>query len=79
MEILQAVVLILVGVAGFGVVKSREPLTQAIVFSFYGLILAIMFVLFQAPAVAFSQIAVGSVALPLLLLIALTRVRRKSK
>jgi uncharacterized MnhB-related membrane protein len=79
MEILQAMVLIFIAIAGFAVVRTREPGSQIIVFSFYGLLLAVMFVLFQAPDVAFSQITVGAVVVPFMLLLALARVRRKAK
>lgn len=76
MVVLQSIVLLLVGVAGTGVVLTREPLRQVVVLSFYGLLLALMFLLFQAPDVAFSQIVVGAVAMPLLVLLAVTKVRR---
>lgn len=76
MVVLQFMVLVLVGVAGTGVVLTREPLRQVVVLSFYGLLMALMFLLFQAPDVAFSQIAVGAVAMPLLVLLAVTKVRR---
>ncbi|HET7213265.1 MAG TPA: DUF4040 domain-containing protein [Terriglobia bacterium] len=75
MVVLQSIVLLLVGVAGTGVVLTREPLRQVVVLSFYGLLLALMFLLFQAPDVAFSQIVVGAVAMPLLVLLAVTKVR----
>ena len=76
MAILQIMILVLVGAAGTGVVLTRKPLAQVIVMSFYGFLLALMFFSFQAPDVAFSQIAVGTVAMPLLVLLALTKVRR---
>jgi len=44
--------------------------------SFYGLVLALLFFLHQAPDVALSQIVVGAVALPLMILLALAKVRR---
>jgi energy-converting hydrogenase B subunit D len=43
--------------------------------TFYGLILGIMFFVYQAPDVALSQITVGAVALPLMILLALAKVR----
>ena len=57
------------------VVLTRDPLNQAIVASFYGLVLGIMFFVYQAPDVALSQITVGAVALPLMILLALAKVR----
>ncbi|MFL5734862.1 MAG: hydrogenase subunit MbhD domain-containing protein [Chloroflexia bacterium] len=79
MEILQAMMLVFIAAAGLAVVRTHEPSSQVVVFSFYGLLLAIMFVLFQAPAVAFSQIVVGAVVLPFMLLLALARVRRRAR
>jgi energy-converting hydrogenase B subunit D len=43
--------------------------------SIYGLALGILFFVFSAPDVALSQTAVGAVALPLMILLALARVR----
>ncbi len=76
MVILQALILLLVGVAGTSVVLIRKPLCQLIMMSFYGLLLGLMFFAFMAPDVAFSQIVVGTVAMPLLVLLAITKVRR---
>ncbi|HEX7362162.1 MAG TPA: DUF4040 domain-containing protein [Bryobacteraceae bacterium] len=62
-----------------GVVLTRDPTSQAIVVSFYGFLLAIMFFIFQAPDVALSQIVVGAVALPLMILLALARVKKQQR
>jgi energy-converting hydrogenase B subunit D len=43
--------------------------------SLYGLVLGVLFFAFQAPDVALSQTAVGAVALPLMLLLALAKVK----
>lgn len=76
-HILQNIVLLFVAVAGTGVVITRDPTSQAIVVSFYGLILAVLFFVFQAPDVALSQIVVGALALPLMILLALARVKKQ--
>ncbi len=76
MSILQPLILILVACFGTGVVLTRDPLPQAIVVSFYGILLGLMFFIFQAPDVALSQIVVGAVALPLMMLLALAKIRR---
>jgi energy-converting hydrogenase B subunit D len=57
------------------VVLARDPLRQAMIASIYGLTLGILFFVFSAPDVALSQTAVGAVALPLMILLALARVR----
>jgi energy-converting hydrogenase B subunit D len=73
--VLEVAVFLLVAAGGTAVVLTRDPLDQAIVASFYGLLLGIMFLVFQAPDVALSQIAVGAVALPLMIVLALAKVR----
>ncbi len=77
MIVLQALILVLVGLGGLGVVLTRDPLNQTIVVSFYGLLLALMFFLFQAPDVALAQITIGAVALPLMILLALAKIRKR--
>ena len=75
MIVLQVVVLLLVALAATAVVTTRDPLRQAMVASIYGLILGIMFFIFQAPDVGLSQTVVGAVALPLMILLALAKVK----
>ena len=62
-------------VAATSVVLARDPLRQAMVASIYGLVLGILFFVFQAPDVALSQTVVGAVALPMMILLALAKVR----
>lgn len=76
MAILQVGILSLVVIAGTIVVLTRNVASQPIVLSFFGLILALMFMVFQAPDVALSQIVVGAVGLPLMVLLALAKLRR---
>ena len=75
MIVLEVAVFALVAAAGTAVVLTRNPVNQAIVASFYGLVLGVMFLVYQAPDVALSQITVGAVALPLMILLALAKVR----
>ena len=75
MTALQAVALVMVAAGGTAVVLTREPVRQAMVASIFGLLLTILFFLFQAPDVALSQLTVGSVALPLMILLALAKIR----
>jgi len=77
--ILQAGILIFVAAGGTAAVFNREPLSQAMVVSFYGLLLGIMFFVFQAPDVGLSQIVVGAVALPLMILLVLARVKKQGR
>jgi energy-converting hydrogenase B subunit D len=72
---LQATILLLVGAGGTAVVATRDPLRQAMVASFFGILLAILFFVLQAPDVALSEIVVGAVALPLMILLSLAKIR----
>jgi energy-converting hydrogenase B subunit D len=78
-NVLQATALVLVALGGTAVVLTREPLKQAMVAGVFGILLALLFFLFQAPDVALSQIGVGSVALPLMILLALARIRAEER
>jgi energy-converting hydrogenase B subunit D len=77
MDLLQIAVLIFVAAGGTAVVFTRDATAQAIVVSFYGLLLGLMFFIFQAPDVALSQIVVGAVALPLMIMLAIARVKKQ--
>jgi energy-converting hydrogenase B subunit D len=79
MNALQVVALLLVGVAGTCVVAARDPLRQAVLASFFGIVLALLFFVLQAPDVALSEIVVGAVALPLMILLTLAKVRGGEK
>lgn len=57
------------------VVLTRDPARQAIVLSGFGIALGVLFVVFQAPDVAMSQIGVGTVIVPLLVVLALRAAR----
>jgi uncharacterized MnhB-related membrane protein len=72
---LQLVVLVLVALGGLAVVLEREPLRQIIVISLYGLLMVVLFLVFQAPDVALSMLVVGTIAYPIVVLVAISRVR----
>jgi uncharacterized MnhB-related membrane protein len=76
---LQVVAIALVGLGALAVVSARDPLRQSIVLGLYGLSLGVLFVVFQAPDVALSELAVSSVALPFILLTALAKMRRRRR
>ncbi len=76
---LQLAVLLLVAVAGTAVVLSRDPLRQAVVNGAYGLVLTLLFVVFQAPDVALSMVVVGSIAYPLVLVVTIKKVRARER
>lgn len=72
-------ILLLIAVAGFAVVRTRDTTQQIIALGFYGLVTALMFFFFQAPDVALSQITVGAIALPLMVMLAVTRMQVHSE
>jgi energy-converting hydrogenase B subunit D len=74
---LQVVGLALVAVVGTVTVLVRDPLRQLVVLGLYGLALGALFMIFQAPDVALSMIVVGSIGYPLVVLVAIARVRDK--
>jgi uncharacterized MnhB-related membrane protein len=76
MTVAQLVALAAVAVGGTLTVLVRDPIRQAMVASVFGLALAVLFFLFQAPDVALSQIVVASVVVPLMVLLALAKLRR---
>ena len=74
---LQAVALLLVALAGTAVVLTREVRRQAVLLSAYGFTLVVLFTVFQAPDVALSELVVGAVAFPLVLVVAIARGRHR--
>lgn len=79
MTAVQAVLLVLVAAAGGLVALTRDPLRQAMLTGIFGIALALLFLAFQAPDVALSQIAVGGVAMPVMILLALAEVRAQDR
>jgi uncharacterized MnhB-related membrane protein len=77
MNWIQGLILAMVAAGGLAVVLTRNPLHQAVVVSFYGILLGLMFFFFQAPDVALSQITIGALAMPLMILLALAKIRRR--
>lgn len=75
MKLLIGLILAQVAFMGAGVVFTREPMKQVLALSYYGILLALMFFLLQAPDVALSQIVIGAVALPLMVVLALSKTK----
>ena len=73
---LLAISLLVAGAVGTLAAVQRDPGRQAAIQGIYGLLLAIAFVLLRAPDVALSQLAVGALAVPLLALTTLARLRK---
>jgi energy-converting hydrogenase B subunit D len=79
MRFVQVVVLLLVAAGATVVVLTREPIRQAILVGMFGLALTGLFVVFHAPDVALSMVAVGAVALPLMILLAVGKTRERDE
>ncbi|HET9078794.1 MAG TPA: DUF4040 domain-containing protein [Acidimicrobiales bacterium] len=79
MTAVQIVAFTAVMVLGVLVVLCREPLRQSLVNGVFGLSLVILFMVLQAPDVALSEIVVGTVAFPLVLLATIARTREKQR
>ena len=79
MDALQITILILVAAGATAVVLIRRPVQQVLVLSVYGVLLAVLFLVFQAPDVTLSELTVGAVALPIILLLGLAKVRKREE
>lgn len=75
MSVMIGLLLLLTAVAGAGVALSRKPRRQVMAMAANGLVLSLLFMALQAPDVAFSELTVGTVALPLLFLATLASLR----
>jgi energy-converting hydrogenase B subunit D len=76
---LQVTVLAGVAAGATVVVRTRTRVRQVLALSVYGMLLAILFLVFQAPDVTLSELTVGAVALPVILLLAIAKVRKREQ
>jgi energy-converting hydrogenase B subunit D len=72
---LQAAIIGLVAVGALGVVLTRDLIRLAMMSSLYALTLVVLFLVFQAPDVALSELVVGAVGFPLVIVVAIVRER----
>lgn len=79
MEALQITLLVLVAAGATAVVLIRAGVRQVLMLSIYGVLLAVLFLAFQAPDVTLSELVVGAVALPIILLLTLSTVRKREQ
>lgn len=75
-ELVLIAVLTLVAAAGTVVVMTNAPERQAVTFAFFGITLTLLFLALQAPDVALSQLAVGTAFIPLMVMLAIRKIRR---
>ena len=78
-DALILVALLLVAAAATAAVAQRDPSRQALVLSVLGVLLAVLFTVLQAPDVGLSQLAVGAVLTPLLVMLSVRKVRRRGR
>ncbi len=79
MTVLQVAALAAVAVGGTAVVLAPDPLRQVLVLGIYGLSLTTLFFVFQDPDVALSEIVVSTIGLPVMVLLALRKVRQQKR
>jgi len=72
---LQVVTLVLVLLGAVSVVAARDVVRLTLANALYGLLLVVLFLVFQSPDVALSALAVSVVALPLVLVVAIAKGR----
>jgi energy-converting hydrogenase B subunit D len=77
--VLQVAVLVAVAVGGGAVVLAPNPLRQVLVLGIYGLSLTLLFFVFQDPDVALSEIVVSTIGLPVMILLALRKIRQQER
>ena len=71
MNLIYVLSIVLSGAAALAVVLTTELLRMAMLASFYTLTLVIFFLLLQAPDVALSELVVGTIAYPVVLVVAI--------
>jgi uncharacterized MnhB-related membrane protein len=74
--VLIGVALALVAATAVSVVVTTDPERQAVTLSAFGLTLVLLFMAFQAPDVALSQLAVGTALVPLMIMLTVRKLRR---
>jgi energy-converting hydrogenase B subunit D len=79
MTALQCALFLLVGAAGTVVLFARDLRRQALLFSLYGMVMTLLFVAIESADVAFSELAVGAAALPLMLLVTISTLRHREE
>jgi len=74
-EILSGLLLIALLASAVLVVWGRNVVNAVIASAATGIVLTLLFLFMQAPDVALSEAAVGSVAIPIVMLVSLAKIR----
>jgi energy-converting hydrogenase B subunit D len=78
-NVLQVFILAAVALGAPAVVATRDPLRQAVVVGIYGLVLAVLFLVWNAPDVSLSQIVISAVGLPAMIVLAVAKIREHER
>jgi energy-converting hydrogenase B subunit D len=78
-SVLQGIALVMTAAVATVVALTREPKRQVFCFMLYGLVLTLLFAVLQAPDVALSELAAGTVAIPFAILATLVRIEHGPK
>lgn len=73
MSLLEIVLYVLVTVVATAVVFSKRPVNQLFIYSMYGGMMTLLFFVLHAPDVALSELTVGTLAVPLMVLVTLMK------
>jgi uncharacterized MnhB-related membrane protein len=73
--VVVAIALTLALITGTTVVMTNDPERQAVTLSVLGVVLTVLFVALQAPDVALSQLGVGAAIVPLMVMLAIRKIR----
>ena len=79
MTVLQIIALVAVAAGGGAVALVTDPLRQTLLLGIFGLALMFLFFAFQAPDVALSEIVVGTIGLPLIVLATLRKINDQAR
>lgn len=79
MTALILVSITVVGATGTIVTLTADPQRQAIVLAVFGLALTVLFMVLQAPDVALSQLLIGGVVVPLMVMLTVRTVQRRHR
>ena len=74
-------IVLLTAVAAVGglTVVTREPVRQAVIAGVFGLLIAALFYTVQAPDVALSELGVAGAGVPVMLLLAIAKIRTQER
>lgn len=79
MTLTEMLALLAIAICAGGVALTRDPLRQSLVFGALGVSLTMFFFILRAPDVALSELAVGTVLVPLIVLIAIVKTTRAQR